>query len=90
MEIIMIITLSFLVLCIIFCLIMLYRNNLVLDARAKALDIVSERAKEALKNGDYDWMRFHRVLDNPSYDKMFWDFRKWSYESFYDFIEDVK
>ncbi len=90
MEVIQTIALYFLISGIIFLAIMIFRNNLVYNARTRALDVSSEKAKKTIGNQDYDWMRFYRVLDNLSYNKMFWDFRKWSYESFYDFVEDME
>ena len=69
----------------IICLIMLYRNKVIFDIRDRASDIISQKAEEAICNGDKNWKRCWDQLDAyGSYDDMLHgDLFKWKFGDFY-------
>ena len=73
----------------IFCVIILYRNNLVRKVRNEALNIISNKVQKAIAKGEGDcnWPRFHEALDDPSYDSMLYNIRKWNFD---DYLETIK
>jgi len=84
------ITLAILLSMIIICLILLVRNELVFRVRQKALKIISKKAKIAIKNNE-NWEKSYTEYDlNDSYDKMFFDLTKWSFNQFYPNINKKK
>lgn len=74
---------ALLLLCaLLLCALMLYRNNLVYQARRRRIDEIYEAQMRILfvegpgaARPNYDEM--------GSYDRQMWDFRKWSYKQFY-------
>lgn len=65
------------VLALAFCFLMLARNDLVYQVRAKAIDIIWD---SKLDESVFD--------DGPTYDAMMWDFRKWTFKQFYPELAD--
>lgn len=75
---------AFLFLGMIFCSMMLVRNNLIFRHRMKALDITSQKATEAIQLGDYNWQRFYEEKDAMgTYNSMMWMLTKWRFKDFY-------
>lgn len=72
------------------CLVMLYRNNLISQYRAKAIGIAYEYSVKAINKGDHDYEKIYGIKDSyGTYDEMLLgDLRKWKFEDFYPFIED--
>lgn len=65
---------------IMFCALMLYRNELVFKARMKAADICwDERSSE----------EFRARFKSQSYDSLLYDFRCWTFAQFYPWLKDA-
>lgn len=64
----------------------LWRNNHVAKIRQRAIVLTGEISKVRIARGERGrevispWDEFYRY---GSYDKMFWDLRKWKFEQFY-------
>lgn len=71
---------------IIFCILILIRNELIYKIRVRAIKVASNKAKYIIDNGSegMDWIEEYNKRDSfGSYYQMLWDFRKWKYEHFY-------
>lgn len=68
------IVLPILYLVLVGCGVMLIRNQIVFKVRTKAADYVFSQD---------NWKQLMEKLDNPTYDKQIWDWRKWKFEHFY-------
>lgn len=73
-----------LIILIIIWLIFFVRNILIYKYRARALMITSEKAREAIDNGDDDWRKhYDKYEDSGPYGSMLLALHKWGYNQFY-------
>jgi len=84
MMVILDILLGIWVLCVLFCIMMLFRNGLIYKYRIRRLNGVSVEARYLISRRADDFLAPYREFENsPSYEKMFWQLHKWTYSSFY-------
>ncbi len=74
------------------CIMMLYRNNKIYMYQRRALEIVSNKASEAIKRNDFAWQRFYDAYKKyGDYDDMMNNHLfKWKFEDFYPNIMQLK
>src|SRR6056297_2008604 len=77
-----------LLLCLVYGIILLVRNEKVCEYQLKALHIVDHYSKKAIRQRK-EWTPFFDLYNSyPSYDKMLFDFTKWKYKDFYGDLEN--
>lgn len=79
----------FLIACILFCVLMATRNQIVYRIRVRATDIIFKKNREAIKNGDYYSMLNYDEIKG-SYNKMLFQFDKWTFKQFYPSLLEIK
>ena len=67
---------------------MFLKNHLVYKARLKTLARISERAKQAIDDRDFNWQRFYDLMDKPSYNVLMWNPTVWTYRQMYPHINE--
>jgi hypothetical protein len=64
-------------------IVLLIRNAIVYKHRGRAIALVSEKMKQAIRE-DREWESVSTVADRwDSYEKMLWSFTKWRFEDFF-------
>ena len=68
---------------IVFCIVMLIRNQLVYKYRMRKIDEVDALAKKLIEQGDINYLAPFDTFDKLSYTRMLFQFHKWTYNAFY-------
>lgn len=59
---------------VVLCFFMLIRNEIVFNVQGKAIAYIFKQD---------NWQELQYMYDSVSYDKMLWQFNKWTYKQFY-------
>lgn len=69
---------------VLFCGLMLVRNEIVFRCRNRANNVASARAQRRIDNKEFGvWLREWEAYERAEYGRQLWDFRKWTFRQFF-------